>query len=92
MEGGGSRGSDIQSRNERQGQQSNWETPKRSSKRTIVHKRLPSQPGVRLVNNLPNVIKIVGMPKAFKTLPKIALISGAFYGTGEFIAHNYWDS
>ncbi|KAG8265399.1 hypothetical protein J6590_095575 [Homalodisca vitripennis] len=57
--------------------------------RTVVHKRLPSQVGVHLVNRLPNSIKSVPMLKAFKASLKKILIAEAFYNTDEFMTHDW---
>ncbi|KAG8292761.1 hypothetical protein J6590_031740 [Homalodisca vitripennis] len=59
--------------------------------RTVAHERLPSQAGVRIVNNLPNSIKSVLMLMAFKTRLKTTLIIHAFYSIDEFMANKKED-
>ncbi|KAG8293306.1 hypothetical protein J6590_020914 [Homalodisca vitripennis] len=41
------------------------------------------------VNRLPNSIKSVNMPKAFKARVKSSFIRAAFYNTDEFLTHNW---
>ncbi|KAG8261471.1 hypothetical protein J6590_071448 [Homalodisca vitripennis] len=58
--------------------------------RTLASEQLPSQAGVRLINNLPESIKNVNNPNLFKARLKDLLVSEVFYCVDEFMLRR-WD-